>query len=585
MSLPEMNQDKEKKQEEQAREKLQNRVYAARKNLGTSLVEAGIITPAQLEEALRYRESQQGKKPYLGQTLIGLGFCTEEDISRVVARQAGVPFVSLEQVQIDQAAASLITYEIARRFGVIPIRMEEGKLVVAMMNPNDIIAIDDLRLLTGYDIIPVKANDSEIESILEKMGRDSKALDVPEEEVETVDVSAPAASEDTIKPAVQLANLIFRQAVRAGASDIHIEPQERGLRVRFRIDGVLHDVMHPPRQLHASLVSRIKVQANLDIAERRIPQDGRITLKVENKTVDFRVATLPSAYGEKVTMRILDRSASLITLDQLGFRPDQLERYRRVMRLPYGFILVTGPTGSGKTTTLYATLSELNDVEKNIITLEDPIEYRMNGITQVQINPRAGLTFANGLRSILRNDPDIIMVGEIRDHETARIAVESALTGHLVLSTLHTNDAAGAVTRLGDMGIEPFLIASSVVGVIGQRLVRVLCPHCKEPYRVSREEVLKAAPDFPFPEDRDYIEIYKPRGCLRCTNTGYKGRMGVYEFLVMDEKIQRLTLARASTSEIKAAAIEGGMQTFRTDGYYKVLEGKTSMSEVFRVTV
>ena len=455
-----------------------------------------------------------------------------------------------------------------------------------MKHPYDIIAIDDLCIYTGYDVQPVVCPDSELEAAIERYSRTNANIEQAEPEEEVDIEETPSEMDDSAeKPAVQLANLIFSQAIRAGASDIHIEPQEKSMRVRFRIDGVLHDAMQPPKRLHPSLVSRIKVMANMDIADRRIPQDGRISLKLEDKVVDVRVATLPTAYGEKVTMRLLDRSAKLITLEELGFPPFELEKYRKLVHLPYGFILVTGPTGSGKSTTLYATLAAINTVEKNIITVEDPIEYRLEGLNQVQVNVRAGLTFASGLRSILRSDPDIIMIGEIRDEETARIAVESALTGHLVFSTLHTNDAAGAITRLSDMGIEPFLTASSLVGVVAQRLARVLCPNCKEPYEITRDELLSNVPDFPLEDGEEKLTLYRPKGCFRCSNTGFKGRIGIYELLTMNEEIRRLVLQRASTAEINKAAVSMGMVTLRQDGLHKVKQGITSIEEIMRVIV
>ncbi|MGE5416858.1 MAG: GspE/PulE family protein [Acidobacteriota bacterium] len=563
------------------------KIHLTRKHLGSRLVDAGVITQEQLEEALRHQNSRIDGKGLLGQSLIELGYCSENDIASVVAQQAGVPYISLEHSTIDESCTSLISPEMARKYHAIPIGIDDNKLIVAMMRPNDIIAVDDLRLLTGYEVQPVMVSDSELHAAIERIGRNTSDVEQQEEDyVDEDSFSGVLGSDDkSSKPAVQLANLIFNQAVRAGASDIHIEPQDKGLRVRFRIDGVLHDVMHPPKSLHPSLVSRIKVQANMDIAERRIPQDGRITLKVEGRTVDVRVASLPSAYGEKLTMRLLNRNSSMVSLDQLGFPADQLDKYRGISHLPYGFILVTGPTGSGKSTTLYATLAEINSVEKNIITLEDPIEYRLEGLNQVQINTRAGLTFANGLRSILRSDPDIVMVGEIRDQETARISVESALTGHLVLSTLHTNDAAGAITRLGDMGIEPFLTASALAGVIGQRLMRVLCPYCKEPFEIRTKDLLVSLPDFPVEEGEEVIELHKPKGCLRCSQTGYKGRMGVYELLLNSDEIRRMTLEHASAGEMKAQAIREGMMTFRLDGLHKAKQGLTSLEEVMRVVV
>lgn len=550
------------------------------KYLGDYLVEAGVVTPEQLEEALQLQREKGGKKGFLGRTLTELGYCKEEDIARIMARRFGVPYVTLESQQMDGAAASLISPEDARRYKAMPISVENGRLRVAMMNPRDIIAIDDLRILTGHDIQPVVVMDSELEAAIERFGRTSADIEqVPVDEEIAADVDEVAD-----KPAVIMANMIINQAVQARASDVHIEPQERSLRIRFRIDGVLHDIINTSRQMHLSLVSRIKIMANMDIAERRIPQDGRISLKVEGKSIDLRVASLPLAYGEKLTLRLLDSSNRLLTLEEIGFPPGEMDKYKKIMRLPNGFILVTGPTGCGKSTTLYATLAALNSVEKHIITVEDPIEYRLEGLNQMQVNPKAGLTFANGLRSILRNDPDIIMIGEIRDLETAHIAVQSALTGHLVLSTLHTNEAAGAVTRLGDMGIEPFLIASSLAGVVAQRLVRLLCVHCKEPYELERQKLGKIL-DIPLDEDADTIRLYRPRGCMRCSKTGYRGRIGIYELLLVSETIQRLILEGHSTREIKDAAVADGMVTMRQDGMMKVKQGITSLEEVLRVIV
>jgi len=555
----------------------------ARNYLGEALLSAGEITEEQLQEALRYqKESEQnGRKNMLGKILIDLGYTTEEAVTRAVAQKSGVPFRSLEENPPDPGTGALLDPQAARRYQALPVEFENNVLVVAMANPSDIVAIDDLRLITGYDVKPVMAPDSELQAALERFNQSS--LGVKEEPAEDDEAEELTADELAEGPAVQLANQILSQAVRSQASDVHIEPQETSMRVRFRIDGVLHEIMHQKRRLHPSLVSRIKVMANMDIAERRAPQDGRITLKIENKTVDVRVATLPSAFGEKITMRLLDRSARLITLEELGFPPRELERYKKLMKTPYGFLLVTGPTGSGKSTTLYATLSELNQVEKHIITVEDPIEYRLEGINQVQVNPKAGLTFATGLRSILRNDPDIIMIGEVRDHETARIAVESALTGHMVLSTLHTNDAAGAVTRLGDMGIEPYLTSSSLLGVLAQRLARVLCNNCKIPEQMTRQEVLNSAPEFPFEPHEETITLYRPGGCLQCNGTGYRGRVGVYELLEISEDIKNLTLNRHSAGEIKQKAIEEGMVTLQKDGLNKVKQGKTSLEEIMRV--
>ena len=563
-------------------------IGAKRDGIGEMLVESGEITREQLNKALdTHREKvQKGGRGLLGQTLVDLGFIAEDAVTRAIARQANVDYVSLEKYDIDTAAAALLDPESARRYNSLPIGFDNGRLIVAMMHPNDIVSIDDLRLITGYEVKPVCVSDSELKVAIEQYARASADLETggdsdfeAESEQRQEDIQTAVGD----KPAVQLANLIFNQAIRNAASDVHIEPQEKSLRVRFRIDGVLHEVMQPPIRLHPSLVSRIKVIAGMDIANRRSPQDGRTTLRMDKRVIDFRVASLPSAYGEKLTLRLLDRSARLITLPELGFPETQLKRFRSSIHHPHGCVLVTGPTGSGKSTTLYAALSELNSVEKNIITVEDPIEYRMAGINQVQVNPRAGLTFATGLRSILRNDPDIIMIGEVRDRETARIAIESALTGHLVLTTLHTNDSAGALTRLGDMEIEPYLTASSVIAVLAQRLVRVLCKHCRQPENISRSELLKSVPDFPLTKDETEVTIHKPVGCLRCSNTGYRGRMGVYELLIVSDAIRNLTLQQSSAGKITETAVREGMVTLRRDGLLKVREGLTSMEESLRV--
>ncbi len=557
------------------------------KKIGHLLVENGTITREQLKVALEnyQKEKAAGEKKLFGQILIELGYVNEDKLSRVVALQAGVEFVALENIKIDNSATALIDPESARRYKSLPIGFDGDRLVVAMFDPNDILAIDDIRLITGYEIKPVCVTGTELRAIISQFAR-TTASDILDDEENSIKESLEQEDFQSVlvgKPAVQLANLIFNQAVRDGASDIHIEPQDKSLRVRFRIDGVLHEVMQPPFRLYPPLVSRIKVIANMDIANRRIPQDGRISIKLDRRLIDLRVASLPTVYGEKLTMRLLDRSSEVITLSELGFPVSQLKLFRKMITRPHGCVLVTGPTGSGKTTTLYAGLIELNSVEKHIITVEDPIEYRLAGINQVQINPLAGLTFASGLKSILRNDPDIIMIGEIRDHETARIAIESALTGHLVLSTLHTNDAAGAITRLGDMGIESYLTASSVNAILAQRLVRLLCTFCREEYVISREELLASVPEFPLRREETELKIFKPVGCLRCSKTGYKGRSGVYELLIVSEKIRNLTLQRSSAGEIHKMAVSEGMITLRQDGLLKVRAGHTSLEEVLRV--
>jgi len=554
--------------------------------LGELLINEGIITKEQLESALEKQKTkeQNKKKGLIGNTLVELGYCTENDISRILARKAGVQFLEMNNYEIDMSAANLITPELAKRYNVLPIGFENDRLLLAMKNPGDIIAIDDLRIITGCSIKPVVINDKELETAIKRFINMSMALQETDE-IEEIEEDETENDDLNEKPAVQLANQIINQAVKAGASDIHIEPQEKRLRIRYRIDGVLHEIMQQQINLHPTLVSRLKVMSNMDIAERRIPQDGRITLKVDGNIIDVRVASMPSAYGEKITMRLLNRSDRLITLKELGFNEYELEKYEITTKSPYGFILITGPTGSGKSTTLYASLAKLNQPDRNIITLEDPIERRMDGLTQVQANMKAGMTFASGLRAILRNDPDIIMVGEIRDHETARIAVESALTGHLVLSTMHTNDSAGAVTRLSDMGIEPYLTASSLIGVVAQRLMRVLCKECKQPYIVTRQQLINSIPDFPFEGDEEEIQLFKSKGCVYCNGTGYRGRVGIYEFLKVTESIQKLMLSRASAKEIRQAAIREGMLIMKQDGLQKAKKGITTVEEVLRVIV
>ncbi len=562
-------------------------ISSSGKKIGNLLVEEGVITREQLKKAMDLQASarKNGEKKMLSQALVDLGYTTEDRVTQAMAACAGVEYISLESYKIDKNATVLIEPDSARRYNCLPIGFKNDQLVLAMSDPNDILAIDDIRLITGYELKPVCIPNSELKVAIDNYSRSSNIMEEDEESkeeeasLETQEVEAVAAG----KPAVKLANMIFIQAVRDGASDIHVEPEEKSMRVRFRIDGVLHEVMNPPYRLYPPLVSRLKVMANMDIANKRIPQDGRISLRVDKRKIDFRVASLPASHGEKLTLRLLDRSASVITLAELGFPENRLKLFRRLINTPYGCVLVTGPTGSGKTTTLYAALAELNKPEKHIITVEDPVEYRLAGINQIHVNPVAGLTFASGLRSILRNDPDIIMVGEIRDRETARIAVESALTGHMVLSTLHTNDSAGAVTRLAEMDVEPYLTASSVIGVLAQRLVRLLCTQCREEYTLSSEELLSSAPDFPLAKGETKVKFYKPKGCLRCSKTGYKGRVGIYELLVISDKIKKLTLRNSTAGEIAEAAVAEGMVTLRQDGFLKVKKGLTSLEEALRV--
>ncbi|OPZ77295.1 MAG: Type II secretion system protein E [Actinobacteria bacterium ADurb.Bin444] len=561
----------------------------SKKRTGEILVEMGLITPEQLAEAL---EEQKSTHRRLGEILVARNFISGPELAEALGRRLGVRYIDLHETRIDPSATNLITEKDARRYAALPVSfLDDHTVLVAMVDPANIFAIDDLRILTGYDIEPGIATE---EDVFEAIAKLSKLEDKVGGNIEDPTITDQRATAEEVRdileqvdeaPVVKLVNGIIAQAVEDSASDIHFEPQAKEMIVRFRHDGVLHEVMSIPRRMQAGVLSRVKIMADLDIAERRIPQDGRIGLMVGGKPIDMRVASLPTVYGEKIVIRLLDRSNVMIELKDLGFSPKALARYQKSFSKPYGAILVTGPTGSGKSTTLYATLNILNSTEKNIITVEDPVEYRLNGINQVQANVKTGLTFAAGLRSILRCDPDIVMIGEIRDRETAQIAIESALTGHLVFSTLHTNDAPGALSRLTEMGIEPFLTASAVDCVLAQRLTRRLCEHCKEPYKPTQEMLRRN--DFPpeAVENWESVTLYRAVGCRRCNNTGYRGRMGIYEVMLVTEAIERLTVERKSADEIGRVAQAEGMKTLRDDGIDKVLVGLTSIEEIARVIV
>lgn len=552
-------------------------------SMGSRLVSAGIITEEQLAEAL---EIQKTSKELIGTILTQLGYCTEDDIAKMLAKKTGYKFVSINEIGVNVSAANLITPEMALRNNILPLYQDEKTLYVAMKNPNDIITIDNLHLMTGLEICPLVAPDMELTAAIENFANMNSSLDNYDDDDTSDDQNLSEEFSIDDKPAVLLVNQIINNAIKTGASDIHVEALEKHMRVRFRIDGVLQEVMQNQIKLFPSVVSRVKVLGGMDIAEKRIPQDGRATVRFEDRTLDIRIATMPTVYGEKIVMRLLERSQGVVKLQDLHFSKRQFPRFEKAIHMPYGFLLVTGPTGSGKSTTLYATLAEISSDDKNTITLEDPVERRMAGINQVQMNNRAGMTFAAALRSVLRSDPDIVMVGEIRDGETAKIAVEAALTGHMVLSTLHTNDAPGAVTRLNEMGVEPFLVTSSLVGVLAQRLVRRLCPKCKEAYQISKEELLKIFPDLPvdeYPEDE--FTLYRPKGCITCNNTGYKGREAVFEFLTVTDEMKELILDRANAAQIKDLAVKQGMHTLKDEGIYKVMHGKTSIEEILRVIV
>ena len=554
------------------------------RNLGQILVDRGLITPQQLLDA-EAQQHESGRS--LGRVLVDQRYATEKDLVAALATQIGMEFVDLEVVDVDGRAATMLSEQMMRRHGVLPIGFQDGKLIVAMSDPANVVAIDDVRTVTKMEVKAVVATKDDVVAAISKYGTmaddiESAAGDIMGDGSDDADLTdLKAVTEEA--PIVKFVNLLISQAVADGASDIHIEPGERDLRVRYRIDGVLHEVMRSPRSIQAGVISRLKIMADVDIAERRIPQDGRIGLTVHGKQIDLRVSTLPTVYGEKVVMRILDKSSVLLELGDLGFLDHNHARYEASYTKPYGMILVTGPTGSGKSTTLYATLNVINRPEVNIVTTEDPVEYRLAGVNQVQVNVKAGLTFASALRSILRQDPDIVLVGEMRDRETAHIGIEAALTGHLVLSTLHTNDAASAVTRLTEMGIEPFLVGSAIDAVLAQRLARRLCSKCKEVYRPETATLQEAGLDADTVEQRP--EVFRAVGCKACGNTGYKGRLALHEVMSVTEDIERLTVERASSEDIKRVAISQGMRTLRDDGLAKVLLGLTTIEEVARVVV
>ncbi len=551
--------------------------------LGSILLEEGLITSEQLDTALaEQRKGDKGKR--IGELLVSMRFLTEQNLLKGLSRQLDCPIIDLNAEPPDPAVLHIVPAEFAMRHHLIPLRRNDDQLVVAMADPLDIHGIDDLRLLTGLDIAPVLASATEIQRLGEHAYMSKMIQGVKEAETavddESLDVGdlQKMAKEELV---IQMVNIIINQAIQDRASDIHIEPFEREVRIRYRIDGVLHEQSPPPRRYHSAILSRIKILSDLNIAERRLPQDGRMRIRASGRQIDLRVSTVPTVYGESAVMRILDKQTAMRGLTELGMERTQFAKLRRLISEPHGIVLVTGPTGSGKTTTLYAALNEIYSVEKKIITVEDPVEYQLNGVNQIQVQPAIGLTFANGLRSIVRQDPDIIMVGEIRDHETVEISVQAALTGHLVFSTLHTNDAAGAVSRLLDMGAEPFLIASSLIGAVAQRLVRINCPHCKEPYEET-PEVLREIGIDPAMVKRE--PLMKGRGCAECRGLGFKGRGGIYELIVVDEAIRRLIIDRASASAIRSYALQNqDMVTMLADGRNKVLQGLTTIQEVLRV--
>ncbi len=548
--------------------------------LAEVLVGAGLVTREQLEAVATSRNDDLEK---LDETLVRLGVAREEDIFSAVAQHLGLEYVADIDREVDPSLLAQVPSEFAMRHQVMPLWEEDHTLVVAMADPFDVTVLDDLRLLTSRDIRAVVSGRRKIGEAIErsymaKMFRDIDDMqreDIAEEDLDIADLQKMAREALVIK----LVNLLLHQAIQERASDIHIEPHERDLRVRYRVDGLLHDASSPPRHLHPAIISRVKIMSDMDIAERRLPQDGRVRIKLGDRMIDLRVSTIPTLHGESAVIRLLDRKAGLMELTELGMRPDTFEQFRRVISRPHGIILVTGPTGSGKTTTLYGALNEIYSPEKKVITIEEPIEYELPGANQIGVRPEIGLTFASGLRHIVRQDPDVIMVGEIRDRETADIAVHAALTGHLVFSTVHTNDAPGAITRLLDVGIEPYLVASSLVGVLAQRLVRLLCSKCKVPFQPTAEDLREISLSS---DQAGAPTLYRAGECEFCRN-GYLGRTGVFELLLIDDETTHQILEKKSASEIKQRAVAKGMRTLLADGRTKLLDGMTTIEEVVRV--
>ncbi len=555
------------------------------KQLGEILLVEGLVTEAQLMAAL---DEQRVRGQSLGRTLVELGMLTETQLVQALASQVGMDFVDLDEFGVDRLAVARVPAPLCRRHVVLPVAIEGGVLVLAIANPGNVVAVDDVRTMSGMPVRTVVATHDNLMRAIDRYCRaDGEMEDLSqafEEEIGTSDADLRVGDfvEDDA-PIVRFVNLLVAQAITDRASDIHIEPAEKDLRVRYRIDGVLHETQRAPKQIQSGVISRVKIMSDIDIAERRKPQDGRMSVVQDGRKIDLRVATLPTVWGEKIVMRILDNSTASLDLRDLSFLDENYETYRESYTKPYGMILVTGPTGSGKSTTLYATLNAVSRPEINVITVEDPVEYRLAGINQVQVNPKAGLTFAGALRSILRSDPDVVLLGEIRDHETAQIAIEAALTGHLVLSTLHTNDAPSAITRLIEMGIEPFLVGSALDAVVAQRLARKLCDKCKEPYEPTEVELIAAR--FPWSPGEEIPVLYRTVGCSTCSKTGYRGRIALHEVMRVTEAIERHAVAHSSSADIARTAREEGMVPLREDGWRKVIMGQTSIEEIMRVVV
>jgi type IV pilus assembly protein PilB len=566
--------------------------------LGDLLVKEKVITQEQLKQAL-VEQKKNGSR--LGSVLVKLGYVSDDDVTNFLSRQYGVPAINLAYFDIDPSVVKLIPAETARRYQILPLSRVGASLTIAMVDPTNVFAMDDIKFMTGFNIEPVVASETAINAGIEKAYGSTHDEDLEKvmQDIggEDADVELQAGEEDEFSasdlekaaeeaPIVKLVNLILTDAVKRGASDIHLEPYEKEYRVRFRMDGILQSMMTPPLKLKDAIISRVKIMSKLDISEKRLPQDGRIMLRVNvagrKKTLDYRVSVLPTIWGEKVVLRLLDKDNLRLDMTQLGFEPESLVKFEKAILKPYGMILVTGPTGSGKTNTLYSAISRLNTPETNIMTAEDPVEFQIPGVNQVQMKEQIGLNFAAALRSFLRQDPNIILVGEIRDFETAEIAIKAALTGHLVLSTLHTNDAPSTISRLMNMGIEPFLVATSVNLICAQRLVRRICPNCKEELEVPEQALIDAGYT---PEEAKTTKIYHGKGCNTCSKGGYKGRTGLYEVMEINDELRELILVGASALELKKKAIEQGMITLRRSGLIKVAAGMTTMEEVLRETV
>jgi len=565
---------------------------------GELLVKTGKINPAQLNEALAMQKDQGGR---LGTNLVKLGYLNERQLVESLSQHFKVPSVDLKGMEVDDAVIKIIPADIARKYTILPVNKAGATVTVAMIDPTNVFAMDDVKFMTGYKVEPVVASENSIRLAIDRYYGSTHAIelkkvmeDLSEEpagdlevldEEEDLDMAA-LEEESEQAPVVKLVNIVLTDAIKRGASDIHIEPYEKEYRVRYRIDGILYEMMHPPLKLKEAITSRVKIMARLDIAEKRLPQDGRIKIKTKisgkNKDLDFRVSVLPTIFGEKIVMRLLDKDKLMLDMAKLGFEAEPLRRFEQAILKPYGMVLVTGPTGSGKTNTLYSALQRINTPEVNIMTAEDPVEFNLMGINQVQMKEQIGLNFAAALRSFLRQDPNIILVGEIRDFETAEVAIKAAMTGHLVLSTLHTNDAPSSINRLMNMGIEPFLVATSIHLIVAQRLVRRVCSFCKEPADVPPAALLNVG--FSEAESKT-LKLFRGRGCERCSTTGYKGRVGLYEVMEVDDELRELILSGASAFELRQKAIQNGMTTLRGSGLQKIRDGMTTIEEVARETV